>query len=355
MLAGEEKLALQPNHAPGRRGALLEALRRRYNFIVVDVPFAPVPLYRDLLDLVDQRVLVMEPTLAGGARHAAAAGAAERATGRRSAPVVVLNRVGVPGGLTRRQVEEALKMKVDVVIPDLPRQVGSAATLGEPAMASSSGFRNGILELARQVAWSRLLDGGPDAAAAPQRPVTSDRAGSCSAAPLMSATFRTELRPPQSRVGPRAPTPPRPRPVADRLRPNGSRRLPGCHRGDRRTARRLPGAARPDRGRRRCQPSGSTVDVERLISEIATERRIQLNGREQRELAGELVQDMLGLGPLEPLLEDDSITDIMVNGPTGCSSSAAARSCWPNIRFRDHGAPRQHLPAHRRRGRPARR
>ena len=58
-----------------------------------------------------------------------------------------------------------------------------------------------------------------------------------------------------------------------------------------------------------------TADVERLISEIATERRIQLNAREQRALAGELVDDILGLGPLEPLLEDDSITDIMVNGP----------------------------------------
>ena len=64
VLAGEEKVALQPNHASGAAGRLLEALRRRYNFIVADVPFAPVPVYRDLLDLVDQRVLVMEPTLA---------------------------------------------------------------------------------------------------------------------------------------------------------------------------------------------------------------------------------------------------------------------------------------------------
>ena len=57
VLAGEEKLALQPNHAPGAAARLLEALRRRYNFIVADVPFAPVSVYRDLLDLVDQRRL----------------------------------------------------------------------------------------------------------------------------------------------------------------------------------------------------------------------------------------------------------------------------------------------------------
>jgi pilus assembly protein CpaE len=74
----------------------------------------------------------------------------------------VLNRTGVPGGLSRKQVEEALKMKVDVAIPDLPRAVGNAATLGEPVMVSSTGFRHGIVEIVRQVASIRLLDGGQD-------------------------------------------------------------------------------------------------------------------------------------------------------------------------------------------------
>jgi hypothetical protein len=64
----------------------------------------------------------------------------------------------MPGGLSRKQVEEALKMKVDVCIPDLPRQVGNAATLGEPVMVTSSGFRNGVVEIVRQVASIRLLD-----------------------------------------------------------------------------------------------------------------------------------------------------------------------------------------------------
>ena len=62
-------------------------------------------------------------------------------------------------------------------------------------------------------------------------------------------------------------------------------------------------------------PDRLNAEVEHLIGEIATDRRIELNGREQHELAEELVYDMLGLGPLEPLLDDDSITDIMVNGP----------------------------------------
>ncbi len=162
VLSGEEKLSVQTSPAPGAAGALLGALRRRYNFIVADVPFRPMQLNRDLLDLVDQRVLVMEPTLAA-VRDTLRLLALPAGLEQTQRAIVVLNRVGVPGGLTRRQVEDALKMKVDVVIPDLPRQVGNAATLGEPAMASSSGFRAGMLELARQVAFVRLLDAAPGA------------------------------------------------------------------------------------------------------------------------------------------------------------------------------------------------
>src|SRR5579863_4743198 len=57
-------------------------------------------------------------------------------------------------------------------------------------------------------------------------------------------------------------------------------------------------------------PEELMQEVERTLAEIATQRRMQLNGREQRALARELVNDMLGLGPLEPLLEDDTTTDI---------------------------------------------
>jgi pilus assembly protein CpaF len=78
-----------------------------------------------------------------------------------------------------------------------------------------------------------------------------------------------------------------------------------------------------------------TADLERLVSEIATERRIQLNGREQRVLASELVHDIIGLGPLEPLLEDDSINDIMVNGPNRTFIERRGKLELANIRFRD--------------------
>ena len=50
------------------------------------------------------------------------------------------------------------------------------------------------------------------------------------------------------------------------------------------------------------------------VKELLGETKIQLNFVEQRELVQSLVADMLGLGPLEPLIEDETVTDIMVNG-----------------------------------------
>ena len=82
-------------------------------------------------------------------------------------------------------------------------------------------------------------------------------------------------------------------------------------------------------------PDRLNVEVERTLAQIASERRFQLNGREQRELAAELVNDMLGLGPLEPLLEDETITDIMVNGPDRVFVERRGKMVLSSAKFRD--------------------
>jgi len=50
------------------------------------------------------------------------------------------------------------------------------------------------------------------------------------------------------------------------------------------------------------------------VTELLAETKLQLNSAEQRDLVAAMLADMLGLGPLEPLLVDESVTDIMVNG-----------------------------------------
>lgn len=159
VLAGEVRLADQPDYAPQAAEKLLGALSRRYNFVVCDVPFRPHPLFRDLLDIAHQRVLVMEPTLAS-IRDALRFLALPPGPSQVRRPVIVLNRLGQPGGLSRKKIEEALKTKVDIVIPDIPRVAELAATLGEAVTKKRNGFRSGILELARLTAFVRLLDAG---------------------------------------------------------------------------------------------------------------------------------------------------------------------------------------------------
>ena len=54
--------------------------------------------------------------------------------------------------------------------------------------------------------------------------------------------------------------------------------------------------------------------VERAVATVANERHFLLNAAEQWAAANDIVDDMVGLGPLERLLHDENISDILVNG-----------------------------------------
>lgn len=58
-----------------------------------------------------------------------------------------------------------------------------------------------------------------------------------------------------------------------------------------------------------------TLRVDELVATIANEQRLLLNQIEQHALAASIVDEMIGLGALEPLLRDPTVTDILVNGP----------------------------------------
>jgi pilus assembly protein CpaF len=72
------------------------------------------------------------------------------------------------------------------------------------------------------------------------------------------------------------------------------------------------------------------------VAEILAEHKLQLNQREQARLVSLLVDDMMGLGPLEPLLADDAVTDIMVNGPRQVFVEKKGKLTLTPVRFRDN-------------------
>ncbi|MEG3147322.1 CpaF family protein [Sphingomonas sp. RT2P30] len=72
-----------------------------------------------------------------------------------------------------------------------------------------------------------------------------------------------------------------------------------------------------------------------IIGEVLAELKLTLNRREQFALEKVLVDELLGLGPLEELLADPSITDIMVNGPEQTFVERKGKLELANIQFRD--------------------
>jgi len=148
LLAAEEALTLPLAYAPQAADRLIALLRRRYNFIVADAPFQADAVGRALLDLAQHRILVMEPTLAC-IRDALRLLQLPPGPGQSQRPLLVLNRAGRKGALSQSRVAEALKLEPDVVIPDLPKAIEDAATLGEPAASGNGAFRSGIAQLAR--------------------------------------------------------------------------------------------------------------------------------------------------------------------------------------------------------------
>lgn len=72
-----------------------------------------------------------------------------------------------------------------------------------------------------------------------------------------------------------------------------------------------------------------------LVAEIIQEDKIQLNALEQRDLVTSLLNDMLGFGPLESLLADEKVTDIMVNGPNQVYVERGGKLELTSVRLRD--------------------
>ncbi len=85
------------------------------------------------------------------------------------------------------------------------------------------------------------------------------------------------------------------------------------------------------------EPEDLEKQIAEIVAEVLIEQKLQLNRAEQKQLVRLLVNDMLGLGPLEPLLADESITDIMVNGPKQVYVERGGKLVLTDVEFRDNG------------------
>ena len=78
-----------------------------------------------------------------------------------------------------------------------------------------------------------------------------------------------------------------------------------------------------------------TNRVEQLVAEVADQRRLLLNQQEQQTFAAAMVDDMIGLGPLEAPLRDDTVSDILVNGPRQIYVEQRGKLTLTDLQFRN--------------------
>ena len=93
---------------------------------------------------------------------------------------------------------------------------------------------------------------------------------------------------------------------------------------------------RPRRSSRGSTPKSAREEIRDIVNEIIAIKSIVMSIAEQEELLDDICNDVLGYGPLEPLLARDDIADIMVNGANTVYIEVAGKIQQTNIRFRDN-------------------
>ena len=84
------------------------------------------------------------------------------------------------------------------------------------------------------------------------------------------------------------------------------------------------------------QSDKAREEIRTIVDEIIAIRNVRLSVNEQTQLITEICDDILGYGPLEPLLARDDIADIMVNGAKHVFIETNGKMIKTNIRFRDN-------------------
>ena len=153
LIAAEESLDGTPSPTPDGMRRVLDLLRRRFNYIVMDLPMPATLAEMQALRAARHLLVVMAPDLAGirdadRLRQLAAGLGTSHTT-------IVLNRLGMPGGLKMPLIEQGLGGKPTVQIPELGKQLGRAANLGKPALGECAAFRKAMALLAQEVSGAR--------------------------------------------------------------------------------------------------------------------------------------------------------------------------------------------------------
>jgi pilus assembly protein CpaF len=78
------------------------------------------------------------------------------------------------------------------------------------------------------------------------------------------------------------------------------------------------------------------VEIGRVVERLLGEERVPMTAADQDRIIEEVLDEVLGLGPLEPLLKDPSISDILVNGSGKVYVERGGKLALTSVRFKDN-------------------
>jgi pilus assembly protein CpaF len=84
------------------------------------------------------------------------------------------------------------------------------------------------------------------------------------------------------------------------------------------------------------EPEAAREEIRDIVSDIISIKNLAMSISQQEDLLEDICNDVLGYGPLEPLLARDDIADIMINGARTSYIEVAGRVQQAGVRFRDN-------------------
>lgn len=77
------------------------------------------------------------------------------------------------------------------------------------------------------------------------------------------------------------------------------------------------------------------AELSQVVGEIADNERLRMTSQEQARIVSFMLDDMFGLGPIEPILQDPTVSDILINGPYQIYVERRGRLTMTDVKFRD--------------------
>ena len=73
-----------------------------------------------------------------------------------------------------------------------------------------------------------------------------------------------------------------------------------------------------------------------IIESVLDDENTYISKSERQKITSEIIDETIGFGPINPLIHDPAVSEIMVNGPNMCICRKKGKLILSNVTFKDH-------------------